>query len=247
MLLAFAMASALLAVRNGAPGQVIDCAMTEGSALLTALTHGLHAAGQWRDEAGANLIDGGSPWYDAYETADGKWVAIGALEPQFRAELLEKLGLGADGSDDAALRATFTATFASRTRERMVRLARRQRRLLRADPVARRSAGASAQSGARRVRHHRGGCPAGTGAALLGNPERGAGGSQAGRGCTARRARLRAGADRRPARSRHISPKTPTPTEPTTPQPLALRPVIGVMKVPSVSTYWTPRVSGPTA
>ena len=101
MLLAFAMASALLAVRNGAPGQVIDCAMTEGSALLTALTHGLRAAGQWRDEAGANLIDGGSPWYDAYETADGKWVAIGALEPQFRAVLLEKLGLAAgSGGDD---------------------------------------------------------------------------------------------------------------------------------------------------
>src|SRR3954462_14076799 len=68
MLLAFAMVSALLAVRSGAPGQVIDCAMTEGSALLTALTHGLHAAGQWRDEAGANLTDGGNPWYDAYRT-----------------------------------------------------------------------------------------------------------------------------------------------------------------------------------
>ena len=117
MLLAFAMASALLAVRNGAPGQVIDCAMTEGSALLTALVHGLNAAGQWRDEAGSNLIDGGSPWYDAYRTADGKWVAIGALEPQFRAVLLEKLGLPADSGDDPALRATFTALFATRTRD----------------------------------------------------------------------------------------------------------------------------------
>ena len=116
MLLAFAMVSALLAVRGGAPGQVIDCAMTEGSALLTALTRGLHAAGQWRDEAGANLIDGGSPWYDCYETADGKWIAIGALEPQFRAVLLEQLGLVANG-DDAALRATFTAAFAGRTRD----------------------------------------------------------------------------------------------------------------------------------
>jgi alpha-methylacyl-CoA racemase len=116
MLLAFAMASALLAVRNGAPGQVIDCAMTEGSALLTALTHGLHAAGQWRDEAGSNLIDGGSPWYDAYRTADGKWIAIGALEPQFRAVLLDKLGVAGEGDDDA-LRAAFAATFASRTRD----------------------------------------------------------------------------------------------------------------------------------
>ena len=117
MLLAFAMTAALLAVRNGAPGQVIDCAMTEGSALLTSLTHGLRAAGQWRDEAGANLLDGGSPWYDAYETADGKWIAIGALEPQFRAELLEKLGLSADGADDGAMRAIFTETFAGRTRD----------------------------------------------------------------------------------------------------------------------------------
>ena len=117
MLLAFAMASALLAVRNGAPGQVIDCAMTEGSALLTALTRGLHAAGQWRDEAGANLIDGGSPWYDAYETADGKWVAIGALEPQFRSVLLEKLDLAVEAGNDSALRAAFAATFATRTRD----------------------------------------------------------------------------------------------------------------------------------
>jgi len=116
MLLAFAMVSALLAVRNGAPGQVIDCAMTEGSALLTALTHGLRAAGQWRDEAGANLIDGGSPWYDAYRTEDGKWIAIGAIEPQFRAILLEKLGVEA-GGDETQLRAGFTALFATRTRD----------------------------------------------------------------------------------------------------------------------------------
>ena len=117
MLLAFAMVSALLAVQRGASGQVIDCAMTEGSALLTALTRGLHAAGQWRDEAGANLIDGGSPWYDSYETGDGKWIAIGAIEPQFRAILLEKLGLAADAGDDAALRSRFAEIFAGRTRD----------------------------------------------------------------------------------------------------------------------------------
>ena len=115
MLLAFAMVSALLAVRGGAPGQAIDCAMTEGSALLTALTRGLQAAGQWRDEAGANLIDGGSPWYDCYQAADGKWIALGALEPQFRAVLLAKLGLAAE-PDEAKLRALFAKTFAGRTR-----------------------------------------------------------------------------------------------------------------------------------
>jgi len=114
MLLAFAMASALLAVRGGAPGQVIDCAMTDGSALLTALIHGLRAAGQWEDRAGANLIDGGSAWYDTYETADAKWVAIGALEPQFRAVLIDNLGLSADDPD---LKATLAATFRQHPRE----------------------------------------------------------------------------------------------------------------------------------
>jgi alpha-methylacyl-CoA racemase len=114
MLLAFAMASALLGVRNGAPGQVIDCAMTDGSALLTALIHGLYAAGQWQDRAGANLIDGGSPWYDTYETADGQWIAIGALEPQFRAVLADKLGLSGDDPD---LKATLTATFRQHPRD----------------------------------------------------------------------------------------------------------------------------------
>ena len=166
MLLAFAMVSALLAVRNGAPGQVIDCAMTEGSALLTALTRGLHAAGQWRDEAGANLIDGGSPWYDCYRTADGKWIAIGAIEPQFRAVLLDKIGL-ADPGDEEALRARFTAIFAGRTRDGMVRPARRQRCLLRAGPFARRGAGASAQCRARGVHEPRRRGPAPAGAALL--------------------------------------------------------------------------------
>ncbi|HEV2817197.1 MAG TPA: CaiB/BaiF CoA-transferase family protein [Allosphingosinicella sp.] len=114
MLLAFAMASALLAVRGGAPGQVIDCAMTDGSALLTALTRGLYAAGQWQDRAGANIIDGGSAWYDAYETADGKWIAIGALEPQFRAALLDLIGLSGDEPD---LKAAFCATFRQHPRD----------------------------------------------------------------------------------------------------------------------------------
>jgi alpha-methylacyl-CoA racemase len=114
MLLAFAMASALLAVRNGAPGQVIDCAMTDGSALLTALTRGLHAAGLWEDRAGANVIDGGSPWYDAYETADGQWIAIGAIEPQFRAILLDLIGLSGDEPD---LKSAFCATFRQHPRD----------------------------------------------------------------------------------------------------------------------------------
>ena len=108
MLLAFAMAAALLAVRGGSPGQVVDCAMTDGSALLASLTWGLHAAGLWKDEAGANVIDSGAAYYDTYETADGKWVAVGAIEPQFRAVLCEKLGIsGADSESRDALATLF--------------------------------------------------------------------------------------------------------------------------------------------
>jgi len=114
MLLAFAMVSALLAVRNGAAGQVIDCAMTDGSALLASLTYGLHAAGLWRDETGANSIDSGSAWYDTYETADGKWIAVGAIEPQFRAELAAKLGIS---SEDAESRNALATLFKTRSRE----------------------------------------------------------------------------------------------------------------------------------
>jgi len=114
MMLAFAMVSALLAVRNGAEGQVIDCAMTDGSALLASLTWGLHAAGLWQDETGANVIDSGAAYYDTYETADGRWIAIGAIEPHFRAELCAKLGIR---EEDAQDRAALAALFRTRTRE----------------------------------------------------------------------------------------------------------------------------------
>jgi alpha-methylacyl-CoA racemase len=125
MMLAFAMVSALLAVRAGATGQVIDAAMTEGSALLASLTWGLHAAGLWEDRPGANVIDSGSPYYDTYETADGKWVAIGSIEPQFYALLRDKLGLAGDAEFDAqndraawpAHKEKLRALFAARTRD----------------------------------------------------------------------------------------------------------------------------------
>ena len=93
MMLAFGMVSALLNVKNGGKGQVIDCAMTDGSAVLTALTWGLKAAGIWKDERGVNLIDTGSHYYDTYETSDGKWISIGSIEPQFYALLRAKAGL----------------------------------------------------------------------------------------------------------------------------------------------------------
>ena len=116
MMLAFAMVSALLAVRNGGAGQVIDCAMTDGSALLASLTFGLHAAGLWEDRTGANIIDGGSAYYDTYETADGRWIAIGAIEPQFWAALCGKLGLD-EAQNAPGLKTRLAAMFRARTRD----------------------------------------------------------------------------------------------------------------------------------
>lgn len=93
MSLAFGMVAALLAVQRGGPGQVIDAAMTEGAALIGAITFGMKAAGMWSDEREANLLDGGDPLYGCYRCADGKFLALGALEPQFRAALAQGLGI----------------------------------------------------------------------------------------------------------------------------------------------------------
>jgi alpha-methylacyl-CoA racemase len=96
MMLAFGMVSALLAVKNGAAGQVIDCAMTDGSALLTAMMWGFRASGFWQDERGSNILDTAAPFYDVYETSDGKHIAVGAIEPQFYAMMLHGMGLSDD-------------------------------------------------------------------------------------------------------------------------------------------------------
>src|SRR5688572_8720695 len=93
MMLAFAMVAALLEMQRGGEGQVIDAAMTDGAALIGALTYGLRAAGLWSDEREANLLDGGDPLYGCYRCADGKYLALGAIEPQFREALAEGLGL----------------------------------------------------------------------------------------------------------------------------------------------------------
>ena len=128
MLLAFGMVAALLAVRMGGPGQVIDAAMVDGAALLTAMTRGLHEAGMWRDEPGVNLLDGGAHFYETYVCADGKFLVVGAIEPQFYAVLLAKLDLAADpefsAQYDAAswpkLKARLAAIFATRPRDHWV-------------------------------------------------------------------------------------------------------------------------------
>ncbi len=122
MLLAVGVLAALVERARSGRGQVVDAAMVDGSALLTSFLYGMRAVGMWRDERGTNLLDGGAPFYDTYETADGRHVAVGALEPQFYAELLRRLGI--DGADlpsqhDAtgwpALRARLTEAFKRRT------------------------------------------------------------------------------------------------------------------------------------
>lgn len=91
--LAFGVACALVERANSGLGQVVDAAMVDGTAAMTAMVHGLLAAGVWSDEREANLLDGGAPFYRCYRAADGGFLAVGALEPQFYRELLAGLDL----------------------------------------------------------------------------------------------------------------------------------------------------------
>jgi alpha-methylacyl-CoA racemase len=93
LMLAFGMVSALLAVHRGGTGQVIDAAMSDGAALVGALTYGIRASGHWRDERESNLLDGGEPSYNIYRCRDGKYLTLGAIEPQFREALFKGLAL----------------------------------------------------------------------------------------------------------------------------------------------------------
>jgi alpha-methylacyl-CoA racemase len=93
MLLAFGVLCALFEARSSGRGQVVDAAMVDGVALLSTLIHALRAGGQWSDEPGTNVLDSGAHFYEVYETSDGGHVAVGALEPQFYAELLRLLGI----------------------------------------------------------------------------------------------------------------------------------------------------------
>ncbi|MGP7996231.1 MAG: CaiB/BaiF CoA transferase family protein [Streptosporangiaceae bacterium] len=123
MLLAVGVLAALLERERSGHGQVVDAAMVDGAALLATFIHGLRAAGVWRDQRGSNLLDGGAPFYDTYQTADGKFVAVGALEAKFYAELLAGLGLDAadlpaqlDPAGWPVLRHRLATAFAERTR-----------------------------------------------------------------------------------------------------------------------------------
>ncbi|MBP5860025.1 CaiB/BaiF CoA-transferase family protein [Streptomyces scabiei] len=115
--------AALHHARATGTGQVVDAAIVDGTAHLSAMLHGMLAAGRWQDRRAANLLDGGCPFYGTYETADGRYMAVGALEQQFYDEFVELLGIAdrAPARKDVAawdeLRATVAARFATRTRD----------------------------------------------------------------------------------------------------------------------------------
>jgi alpha-methylacyl-CoA racemase len=133
MLLAFGVVCALLAARDGGAGQVIDAAMVDGVSLLSTGILGLRRLGRWRDERGVNPLDGGAPFYDTYECADGRYLAVGAIEPRFYAELVRLTGFeepdgepAAGGHHDPrrwpAQREAWARLFRSRTRDEWARL-----------------------------------------------------------------------------------------------------------------------------
>ncbi|WP_374406458.1 CaiB/BaiF CoA transferase family protein [Pelagerythrobacter sp.] len=125
MMLAFGMVSALLSVARGGAGQVIDAAMTDGTAVLMAMMHGMKTMGVWSEDLGVNMLDTGAHFYDTYETKDGRFVSIGSIEPQFYAELRRIAGLEDDADFDAqhdrtkwgSLKAKLAALFKSKTRD----------------------------------------------------------------------------------------------------------------------------------
>lgn len=105
-------------------GQIVDAAIVDGASSLTALLHGLMAAGQWVDHRGCNFLDSGVPWYDTYRTADDQWMAVGALEQKFYAEFTSLLGISGEVAaqrDDPSmwpqLRKAIAQAFATRTRD----------------------------------------------------------------------------------------------------------------------------------
>lgn len=123
MLLAYGIVAALLARERTGEGQVIDAAMVDGAAVMLTPFYAARASGFW-GERGTNMLDTGAPWYDTYETADGRWMSLGALEPQFYAQLLVGLGLDREDLPEQhdrdgwpTLRTRFGAVIRTRTRD----------------------------------------------------------------------------------------------------------------------------------
>jgi alpha-methylacyl-CoA racemase len=130
LLLAFGIVSALVERQRSGQGQVVDAAMVDGAAVLMTIFHGLRLMGVWKEEErGANLLDTGAPFYEVYETADGKYVSIGSIEPQFYAELIRLTGLEGeelprqnDRAHWCAMKERLAKVFRTRTREEWCRL-----------------------------------------------------------------------------------------------------------------------------
>jgi alpha-methylacyl-CoA racemase len=125
MMLAFGMVAALLNVQRGGLGQVVDVAMTDGAAAIHAMQWGFRNMGMWEDTRGVNMLDTAAHFYDTYECADGKYISIGSIEPQFYALMREKLGLTEDAAFDAQmdkaqwplLKERLTALFKTQSRD----------------------------------------------------------------------------------------------------------------------------------
>lgn len=130
MLLAFGVVCGLLEARRSGQGQVIDAAMIDGTAQLMWMIHSMHATGSWNaEERGVNLLDGAAPFYDTYETSDHKYVAIGAIEPQFYGRFIELIGADRaffDGQVDSSrwpdLKAKLAVIFKAKTRDEWCRI-----------------------------------------------------------------------------------------------------------------------------
>ena len=159
MLLAFGLLCAIHEAARSGCGQVVDAAMVDGTAVLTTMFHGLRAQGLWYDVPGTNWADSGAPYYEVFETADGEYVTVGALERPFYDELVDRLGLDAtdlpsrgDEANWPELKQRFAEVFRTRTRERVVRAAGGNRRLFRAGALLCRSARASPERRAQHVR-----------------------------------------------------------------------------------------------
>jgi alpha-methylacyl-CoA racemase len=124
MLLAFGVLAGIVSARTTGEGQVVDAAMVDGSASLLAMTHAFMNAGLWREERGVNILDTGAHFYEVYETADHRYVAVGAIESQFYAALLEGLDLATtelpaqmDRQQWPAMKERFAGIFATKSRD----------------------------------------------------------------------------------------------------------------------------------
>ena len=129
MFLAYGVVCALLEAKMSGQGQVVDAAMVDGAAVLMTMFHAFRAMGIWADERGTNLLDTGASFYDVFETSDGKYVSIGAIEPQFYAEFLQRAGIDDPDFKDQnnrakwpALRDKMEAIFKTKTRDEWCRI-----------------------------------------------------------------------------------------------------------------------------